>query len=395
MLRVLTLSTLFPDSSRPNFGIFVEKQTRALAAQPGIEVRVVAPIGLPAWPLALHPRYRTLAALPQHETWRGLDVHRPRFRVTPWGGGRSMPQALARSLLPVLRDIHGDFPFDVIDAEFFFPDAPAAMRLAQTFEIPFSAKARGADIHHWGAQPGCRDQIAAAGNATDGLLAVSGAMRHDMAAMGISAERIRVHHTGVDLDRFAPGDRVAAKAALGIDGPLAVSAGALIPRKSHEIAIAAVARLPGVSLLIAGEGPERMALERRIAASGAADRIRLLGAIAHDRLPDLLRAADVGVLVSTSEGLANFWVEAVASGVPVVASDVGGARELIDRTGAGRIVARDVGAVANAIGELLENPIAPERVREAALRFTWEANGTALAAHLRALADGYQALPSP
>ncbi|MEV9402379.1 glycosyltransferase, partial [Klebsiella pneumoniae] len=95
------------------------------------------------------------------------------------------------------------------------------------------------------------------GQAAEGLLSVSDALKADMVAIGLPAERIRVHRTGVDLDRFAPVDRAAAKAGLGIDGPLVVSVGALIPRKGHDVVIDAVAALPGVSLLIAGEGPER------------------------------------------------------------------------------------------------------------------------------------------
>ena len=79
MLRVLTLSTLFPDAARPNFGVFVERQTLGLAAHPGVALTAVAPVGLPPWPLSRHPRYRALASLPMRETWKDIDVHRPRF----------------------------------------------------------------------------------------------------------------------------------------------------------------------------------------------------------------------------------------------------------------------------------------------------------------------------
>src|SRR3546814_7786409 len=59
-LRVLSIATLFPDAARPNFGLFVEKSLRALAAQPGIELTIAAPVGLPPFPLSLHRRYRAL-----------------------------------------------------------------------------------------------------------------------------------------------------------------------------------------------------------------------------------------------------------------------------------------------------------------------------------------------
>src|SRR3546814_12857753 len=79
MLRVLTLATLFPDATRPNFGVFVERQTLGLAAHAGVDLRLIAPVGLPPWPLTRHPRYRALAALPRHEMWKGLATLRPRF----------------------------------------------------------------------------------------------------------------------------------------------------------------------------------------------------------------------------------------------------------------------------------------------------------------------------
>ena len=381
MLRVLTLSTLFPDATRPNFGVFIERQTQALAALPDTEVTVVAPIGLPPGPLALRGRYAELARLPRREEWRGLTVQRPRFTNLPLTAGRFHARLLARAVRPVLDRLR----FDVIDASFFFPDGVAAMELGRRYGVPVSVKARGADIHHWGRASATASQVLAAGRAANGLLAVSGAMRADMAALGMPADRIRIHHTGVDQARFAPADRAAAKAALGIVGPLVLSTGALIPRKGHEIVIEAMAALPGATLLIAGEGPERGRLEALIARLNLTDRVRLSGAVPHAELPRLLAAADVMALASSSEGLANAWVEALACGVPIVVTDAGGAREVVTSPTAGRIAARDFGAFAEAIADLLAHPPASCAVRAHAARFTWEANALALREHLASL----------
>lgn len=386
MLRVLTLSTLFPDATRPNFGVFVERQTRELASRSGIDVKVVAPLGLPPGPLARAAHYQPLAELPTHETWRGLDVNRPRFATIPGTGGRFHVTGLFRALASPLDRLRADFPFDVIDAEFFFPDGPAAVALGARYGVPVSIKARGADIHHWGHGPTAA-QVRRAGRLADGLLAVSEAMKQDMAALGMPAERIRVHHTGVDLDRFRPLDRTAAKAAWQVASPLVVSVGALIPRKGHDIVVDAVATLPQATLLIAGEGPERARLEAQIARLGLGDRVRLLGSVAHDELPPLLAAADVMALASASEGLANAWVEALACGTPIVITDVGGARETVTSPDVGRLVARKPGAFTAAIGELLGTPPADDRVRKAAEHFTWPANGAALEDHLAGLDD--------
>ncbi|MBV9842557.1 MAG: glycosyltransferase [Sphingomonadaceae bacterium] len=389
MLRVLTLASLFPDAARPTFGGFVARQTLGLAARPGVEVRVVAPIGIPPG-LARHRHYRALRGLPTREVWQGLDVYRPRFPIVPLVGGALAPRLMARALLPLLRDIRRDFPFDVIDAEFFYPDGSAAHRLARALGVPFSIKARGSDIHLWSDYPGCRGRIVRAGQAAGGLLAVSSALKADMVALGLPEERIRVHYTGVDLDRFAPAeDRAVAKARLGVPGPLIVSVGALVPRKGHQIAIAAMEKLPEATFLIAGHGPHRAALEAQIAAAGLADRVRLLGSQPHDALPALFAAADASLLVSESEGLANAWVESLACGTPVVTADVGGAREAIDRPAAGRLVERKPGAVAAALAELIAQPPDPAETRKAAERFTWDANATTLEAHLRAIVSSH------
>ena len=128
MLRVLTLSTLFPDTTRPNFCPFVEAQTRHLAARPDVELRVMAPLGIPPFGDRL-ARYRALAALPEVETWKGLSVYRTRFGHLPGPLARFDAHALARALRRPLQGIRAQFPFDVIDAQFFWPDGPAAVAL--------------------------------------------------------------------------------------------------------------------------------------------------------------------------------------------------------------------------------------------------------------------------
>lgn len=390
MLRVLTLSTLFPDATRPNFGGFVERQTLGLAAHPDVDLKIVAPIGLPPGILRNFRHYAPLATLPHRESWKGVDLHRPRFTALPFTKGRHHAAALERALVPVLDTIREDFAFDVIDASFFFPDGPAAVALGRRYGVPVSIKARGADIHHWGNAPATATQVRSAGQGAAGLLAVSAAMKADMVAIGLPADRIRIHHTGVDQDRFRPLDRAVGKAALGVAGPLVVSVGALIPRKGHAIVIDAVAALPGVTLLIAGAGPERAALEARIARYGIADRVRLLGAVPHADLPKLIAAADVSALASSSEGLANAWVESLACGTPIVITDAGGAYEVVTSPDAGRVTIRDGLAFAAAIGGLLADPPAAEATRDAAASFTWEANTAALYEHLAGLVAGYR-----
>ena len=385
-MRILTLSTLFPAANRPNFGIFVERQTRALSQVRDFAVTVVNPVGTAPWPLSLIASQAELKTLAD-ERWGGLEVYRPPFTAIPVIGGRRNPAAISRTALPLLRQLHRETPFDLIDAEFFFPDGPAAMRLSDALGIPFTVKARGADIHYWGRQPGCAAQILNAANKAAGLLAVSGALKADMVAMGMDADKIRVHYTGLDQTRFVPRDRAQEKANHSLNGPVILSVGALIPRKNHHLVVQALVDIPGATLLLAGQGESEAALRALADRLGVADRVRFLGSVPHDDLPSLFAAADIMALVSASEGLANAWVEALACGTPIIASDVGGIRELIKNDAAGRIVAQEPGEIAQAARDLLANPPRKEDVADNVRAFSWTENARQLADFFRSVAS--------
>jgi len=384
-LRILSIATLFPDAARPNFGLFVEKSLRALTAQPGIDLTIVAPVGLPPFPLSLHPRYRALRDLPLHEDWNGLTVHRPRFTLLPKVGSRFNPAKIARAVLRAT----GDQSFDVVDAQFFYPDGPAAMRVADALDLPFSVKARGADISHFGHDPVTTPQLIEAADKAAGLLAVSEAMRRDMAAIGIDPAKIAVHYTGIDTARFAPGDRATARAAFGMDdAPVILTVGALIPRKGQALVVDALPMLPGIHYWLAGAGEEEARYRALAQRLGVADRVHFRGPIANADLPGLYRAADIVVMPSASEGLANAWVEALACGTPIVISYAGGAAELVTSPVAGRIVARTPAAIAEAVKAILAAPPTPQNVAATlAGRFDWDRNGRELADHLRRCAQ--------
>jgi glycosyltransferase involved in cell wall biosynthesis len=384
MLRVLTLSTLYPDRARPGFGSFVARQTRALAAQPDVEVQVAAPLGLPIPPLR-RAAHRRLAELPLCEMRDGLPVARRRFTTWPGPAGRGNARRLAKALIPLLGDLRGSFPFDVIDAEFFWPDGSAAIELGAHFDVPVSIKARGSDINYWATIPAVRRRILAAAQAADGLLAVSAALADRMAAIGIDRDRITVHHTGIDSALFHPVDRAATRAALNLDGPLFVTVGTLNRNKGQSLVIDAIAAVPGATLVLVGDGPDREQLAAQAAERGLGDRVRLTGQVSPEQLAPLIAAADAVVQPSANEGLANVWVEALASGTPVIATRAGGIAEVLDRPAAGRIVERDPASLAAAMTAILAAPPDPADVRAAAARFSWDINGAALAAHLARL----------
>jgi glycosyltransferase involved in cell wall biosynthesis len=170
------------------------------------------------------------------------------------------------------------------------------------------------------------------------------------------------------------------------DGPLLVSVGNLIPLKGQNLVIEAVAQLPGARLVLAGKGPEEASLRALAGRAGVAERVHFAGSVQPDRLAILLSAADVMVLPSEREGLANVWIEALACGTPLVITAVGGAREVVQDASAGRIVERSSAAIAKAALELLAAPPSQEQVAANAARFSWDANAAQLAAHYARIA---------
>jgi|TARA_R100000501_G_scaffold12618_1_gene23307 glycosyltransferase involved in cell wall biosynthesis len=379
MLRVLTLSTLYPNPVQPGLGGFCARQTERLGARPDVEVQVIAPVA--KFPLSLPGApYSALRSVPVQEQRGGLTVHHPRFTNVPVVGWRWSAEAVARAVLPLARQLHAERPFDVVDCQFMFPDAVAAHQISRTLHIPYSLKARGSDIHFWGARTRARRQIIGAGRHANGILAVSSALKRDMSRFGLSRERIDVHYTGVELERFSP------KAAPKAERPLLISVGNLVPLKRHDLLVDMMVHLPDVALEIIGEGPERHSIARRIERLKLGDRVRLLGRLPHDELPARLAAAHALVHASEREGLANVWMEAMASGTPVVTTNVGGAAEVVTPA-TGALLPKDSSAVAmaHAVQELLASPPDRAKIREAVLPFSWQANTDALYAHLARL----------
>jgi glycosyltransferase involved in cell wall biosynthesis len=394
-MRVLSISTLFPNPVRPTFGIFVGNQMKAVVARGDVDLTMISPLGIAPFPLSRREPYASLATVPRRSKAAGLPVLYPQFTLIPKIGGDSNPRGIARVVLPLARELHAQAPFDLVDAQFFFPDGPAAAIVAEELGLPLTVKSRGADIHYWGARPKARQQMLDAANHANRLLAVSEALGRDMVALGMPKGRIRVHYTGLDRGRFHPRDRAKARkavaASLGIPetGPLVVTPGALIERKGQRLVIEALSRLPGARLALAGGGGDEAALRALANNLGLAERVHFLGIVTHDVLPALLCAGDVMALPSASEGLANAWVEALGCGTPIVITDVGGASELVTSPSAGQLVERSADAVAQGIAAVLADPPAQADVAANADRFSWDRNAENLVEIWREAIDGY------
>ncbi len=379
-IRLLTFSTLYPNAAQPHHGVFVENRLRQLVATGEAVSTVLAPV-------AYYPKGRLFAAIGRSRGWdrvaavplreerHGLVVHHPRYAVIPKFGMNLAPDLLYRAALAAVRRLQANgLAFDLIDAHYVYPDGVAAIRLGRALGKPVVITGRGSDLTELPLHATPRRRIAAALREASGLITVSAALGEVMVELGADRGKLRVLRNGIDTALFHPHDRAAARAAFDVEGPALLSVGHLIPRKGHDRSIAALAELPGFTLLIAGDGPERGALLALAERLGMAGRVRLLGAFAHERLPQLYSAADAMLLSSSREGWANVLLESMACGTPVIASNIPGNSEVVQSPEAGLVVRDNTpSGIAEAVRTLFAAPPHRAATRAYAEAFGWDA----------------------
>ena len=174
-------------------------------------------------------------------------------------------------------------------------------------------------------------------------------LRRVALAWGLDPARVSVlPNPAPDVPELPPRDML--RAELGFEGDTLVFAGRLGPQKSLGTALDALARVPDVALVVAGDGPERTALEQSSRELELAGRVRFLGSVSRDQVLRLFRAADASVLPSAWENFPHTVVEALSVGCPVIATAVGGVPEVVRDGDNGLLVpARDPAALAGAI----------------------------------------------
>lgn len=373
-LRLLTFSTLFPNHEQPNHGIFVENRLRHLIASGAAKSVVVAPV--PYFPphIPASSQWSRYARIAPREERQGMTVYHPRFAVIPRIGMTVSPILMAASLFGFVRRLAArGAGFDLIDAHYLYPDGVAAAWIGQRLGYPVVITARGTDVNLIPRYALPRRMIRWAMARAAGLIAVSQALKEAMIDLGVAPERVEVLRNGVDLALFRPTDRDMARQSLGLRRPTLLSVGHLIERKGHDRVIEAVRHLPDFDLLVVGEGPERSRLEQLRQQLGVADRVRLLGAVSHEAMPEIYTAADALVLASSREGWANVLLEAMACGTPAITSDAWGNPEVVRAREAGLVFQQNTPeGIAKAVRAFFTDP--PERaaVRAYAEHFSWD-----------------------
>lgn len=383
LLRILTLTSLFPGLAAPRHGLFVKERMADFRALSGAEVKVVSPV--PFFPRLLpSARYGHFARAPRREEWAGFDIQHPRYLMIPRVGAALQGLSYYLGVRGAVRRLRREFPFDLIDAHYAYPDGFAAALLKHRLEVPLVLTVRGTDVNLLPGLKATAAQVRYALKSADALVAVSRALAGLAIEAGADPARMTVLRNGVDAERFRPLPMAECRRSLGLPqgGRVLVSVGFLVPRKGHSLLLRALALIPAAErpfTVIAGDGPEEGALRSLAADLGLAEQVRLLGAVEHDALAAVYSSADLSVLASSREGWPNVLLESMACGTPVVATAVHGSPEVVADESVGLLVEeQSAEALAGALQAALARGFDRERVRRYALGMSWRETSAGL-----------------
>lgn len=344
--HLVVFSTLFPHAAAPTAGPFIRE--RMFRVGEVLPLTVVSPQPwFPGQALLRRwkPHFRPQAT--RRESQQGIEVLHPRFFSVPGAFKQLDGLLMALCSYSTLKKLQRAGKLDILDAHFAYPDGYAATLLGKWLGVPVTITLRGTEVPH-SKNAKLRPLLVRALQSATRVFSVSDSLRRHAISLGISGDKIRVVGNGVDSAKFHRVDRAEARAQLGIaaDAPVLISVGGLVERKGFHRVIECLPelkiRFPGLVYLIVGgasaEGDMRAELEQQVAALGLHDTVRFLGIVPAASLKWPLSAADVFVLSTRNEGWANVFLEAMACGLPVIATDVGGNAEVVCRAELGTIV---------------------------------------------------------
>lgn len=369
-MRLLTFTNLYPTDDEAGRGVFVEERLRHLVATGQVSADVLAL--RPAPTVLLNRRKRALLVQHRH----GIAVNIQPVPTLPLLTNWMDPWLWARAAERRARELlsFGADSDVILDGHFLYPDGVGAVLLARRLGLPVVISARGSDVNVKCQSQVMRAWVRWAAAHSSALITVSRALAEKLNRLDIRAPILEVVPNGVDLTLFRPFDREPGLRAADGTKRVIASVGHLVPGKGHDIVIGAIASLPDVTLLIVGSGPERARLQQQALRLGVASRVRFLGAVPHEQMPEIYNQADALALASANEGMPNVVLESLACGTRVVATDVGGVGEVMNSPSAGLLVQeRSSEAFRDAIARVFRLDISMEQTRRFAQRFAWGA----------------------
>lgn len=352
MLKIAIVTPMLPVPHDQTRGRYIHETARALGKIADVRV-FFAQLGYLPIP-GLRPRSFLSGTVGKEFDLPDIDVEAFTYLAIP-GVSRALNAFVeSRGLIKRLRR----FDPDIAVGYWIYPDGDATVRAARALGIPAVIGALGSDIHVRSGMTARQTRRAIA--AADALITVSEAMRETaISEFGAAPAKVHTITNGFNASIFHPQPQGAARRQLGIDddAKLIIYVGRFVEAKGLRELMASFGVLAATDarlrLALVGDGVMREELTRLVRDSGLAGRISMPGGMTPAEVAQWIAAADVLTLPSWSEGYPNVVVEALACGRPVVATDVGGTAEIVNRNNGLLVPPRDTEALAAALSRAL------------------------------------------
>lgn len=380
-MNLLVMSHMFPNKSAPYYGIFVYEQIKSLLKS-GMAVQVVSPVPYSPSVLWFRSKWKDYGTIPFKETLDLVTVFHPRYLAFP---KRIMFEKSGwlyyLGMKKVLNDILEKNALDLVHAHTVLPDGQAAMYIRRQYGIPYVVTIHGDDLYNTINQSYKRKSaIEDVLNESSKIIIVGSSLRKIILSNfhKIQAKNILVINNGVDINKFnSPARSYPNRNKFKI-----LSVGSLIERKGHTLVLEVLGELSGklsVEYMIVGDGQERARLEQSVKEKGLSKIVKFHGSKAPNEIPKFMKDSDLFVLPSWDEGFGVVYLEAMASGLPIIASKEQGIEDVIRNGENGFLVKPgDSDNLLEICEKVISNRSLYERISKEAIKtassYTWDKN---------------------
>jgi len=377
-MNLLLVTNLFPTPHDPERGIFTLQLVKRL--QKHCHITVVCPLPwFPNWPILYRlEKYAQFAKTPTRYSIDGIDVHSPKYPLLPRVSENRHADFMCMGIQRYILNLHKRIGFDAVNSQWLYPDSVAVGKVLRKLPIPHIATGLGCDVNHDIYEPIKGDRIISMLNECSAVTVVANSLRDELIGHEIDGRKISVIPNGIDVEQFKILDKNHCRQQLSIhtNMPVILYVGRLSAEKNIKTLIRAGALVINsgnpVELYLVGDGPLEGTLKELVKDLDIEKYVNFVGKVDHSDVSTWMNASDFFCLPSLREGCPNVILEALGSGVPVIASKVGAIPDVVNNNSGILFTPTDVDELAGSIKKAIERNWSAAEIASSVDRLSWE-----------------------
>jgi len=317
------------------------------------EIKIIRPI---AWTDIVRSSKKKSKKKYYISEWNGIQIMYPTYKFIPKLSLRINGTLFHQSMYYAFKSMQ--FVPDLFYGSWVYPDSYAVMKLAKKLNKNYIIRVHGSDINILAQLKGIQGKIIKVLNNASAIISPSQALKNKMLDLGISSDKIHVLYTGIDRSIFKPLDKEMCRKKLGLSqiDKRIVYVGNFKKNKGVLDLLFALNKLQhdfNVEAIFIGLGEDQIKMERYISAHGLKESVRIVGPVDHRKIGLWINSSDCVCLPSYAEGLPNVLLESMACNKRIVATNVGGIPELIQKADSYLVKPGDIKGLAEKLKQAL------------------------------------------